>query len=483
MIPFGEWLPDLPPNSNQGAAEALNVIPSGESYKQINALSAETDAIGARCQGGVSGMDESGNVYNFAGDATSIYKLTQGAWQDVSGSTYTIGESESWQWAQYGKDIIATNINDNIQKFTMGSDAAFSTLTTAVKARYIDTVREFLVVGNTSDSTDGAVPHRVRWAGQGTTTDWAVSSVTQADYQDLDASKGWVRQVVGGAYGIIFQEKAITRMTYVGSPLVFQFDQVESGRGTNSPNSVVKVGSNIFYLGENGFYVFDGESSIPIGANKIDKTFYSDFNESYQDRVYGVNDPINKLIIWLYAGSNSIGGIPDKLILYNYSTNKWAHAEINAECLVRTLAEGYTLDTMDSYNSSIDAISISMDSRFWTGGASLLAGFDSNHKMATFTGAALTAKIETGEHEIHKGRKTHLQRIRPVIDGGATTIQIGKRNRLSDTVSWGNEISLLTDGSAGVRDTSRYQRIRVNISSGFSFAQGVDIEGKPASAR
>ena len=31
------------------------------------------------------------------------------------------------------------------------------------RARHVDVVREFLVLGNTNDTTDGAVPNRVWW--------------------------------------------------------------------------------------------------------------------------------------------------------------------------------------------------------------------------------------------------------------------------------------------------------------------------------
>lgn len=474
MINFGSYLPDLPDFENQGATEAKNVIPADTSYKQLNALSAQTDALTARCQGATHGRDYDGNSKNYAGDATKLYELTDGSWADVSNGTYNIASDESWQFTQWNEDIIATNITDNPQKFTIGTSPTFADLTTTLKARYVDVVGNFVVFANTNDA-DGIIPHRVRWSAYNDHTDYAVSSATQSDFQNLKATNGAITQIIGGAYGTIFQERAISRMTYVGTPLVFRFDAIEENRGTQFPNSVVKVGNNIYYLAENGFFVFDGARSHPIGEG-VDKTFYSDLDNTFPERVYGAVDPLNKLIFWSYPGSGN-GGIADTLIIYNYNPNairKWSYAEITSQVLYRSLAEGYTMDNMDSYNSNLDAITISLDSQFWTGGSVSLSAFDSANKMATFTGSALTATLETTEIELIKGRKARLQRIRPMIDGGTVTVQMGTRNVLTDSITWGSSISPETSGDVSVHSNARYQRARVSVTGGFTHAQGIE---------
>lgn len=479
MIPFGEYLPDLPPLENKGATTAKNVLPGGNSYKPFPSLSEQSDALDAYCQGAVSGRDVDGNSYNFAGDGTKLYQLSAGSWSDVSGSTYAVDDLENWEFEQFGSDIIAVNIADYPQKFTMGSDSAFSNLTTVLKARHIGVVRDnFVVVGNTNDTSDGAVPHRIRWCGINNHTSWTVSPVTLSDYQDLDAAKGWVRKIVGGAYGTIFQERAISRMTFVGSPLVFQIDQMEN-RGTQSPPSVIKFGDLVSYLGEDGFYIFDGVRSTPIGNNKIDKTFYSDFDATYPERVYGIHDPINQLLLWAYPGSDNTDGRPNRMLAFNYSPNslyRWSYAEVETEILVRNLSEGYTMDSMDTYNSNLDAITISLDSRFWTGGNAILSGFSSSHKLASFTGEALDAVIETTEAELTPGRRANIGALRALIDGADTiSVQVGTRNVLTESTTWGNAISAESNGDTPIRSNARYHRVRVNISGGFTYAQGIDF--------
>lgn len=490
MIEFGEWLPDLPVYANPGATEAKNVLPHGESYKSCPSLTAYSGAISARCQGAASGRDYSGNVHVFAGDASKIYKLSVTTFSDVSKiGGYTCGADSQWSWAQWDNQIIATQVGDPMQVFDLGAGSVFADLSaSAPQARYIDVVRDFLVAGNTYDAVDGSVPHRVRWSAIGDPTDWTVSATTQADYQDLNSADGWVQAVVGGEYGTIIQERAIVRMSYVGSPSVFQFDQLEK-RGTPAPGSVCKFGSMIPYLGDDGFYIFDGSVSVPISHNKVSKTFYADLDQTYTHNISAAVDPINQLIFWAYPAKGNTGGTPNKLLVYNFSPNatkRWSWVELDMEFVFRAASVGgYTLDTLDSYSANLDALPFSLDSRAWTANAAVLAAFDSSHRLSLFTGNALDAVLETGEAEVTPGRRTRINKIRPLVDGASSvTVQMGTRDTASDSVSWGTSASLNGTGDACVRSNARYHRARVNIAGGFDHAQGVDIiEAVEAGAR
>jgi hypothetical protein len=129
------------------------------------------------------------------------------------------------------------------------------------------------VVGNTTDGTFGPQPQRVWWPAIDDPTNWptpgtSAAAAVQSDYQDLVGDAGWVQGIVGNlgtADGAVFQERAVIRMQYVGPPAIFAFSTAEGVRGTPAPGSLVQVGNLVYYLGEDGFYVFDGSQSMPIG--------------------------------------------------------------------------------------------------------------------------------------------------------------------------------------------------------------------------
>jgi hypothetical protein len=482
MYKVGEFLPDLPVFENPGATVAKNVLPFGKSYKKAPSSLIYSNALDARCMGAFSTKDSSGNTVNFAADSSTLYKMTTASYADVSKSGgYTTAADDMWYFTRFDNLLLATNFGDAIQQFDVDSGSAFSDLAaTAPKARFITTVRRFVFVGNTFDSTDGNKPSRVRWSQiDDPTAAWTVSSTTLADYQDLDPSKGWVQQVVGGEYGIILQEFAITRATFIGSPAVWQFDEVESNKGTQAPGSVVKVGGIIFYLGLDGFYAFDGNQSIPIGANKVDKMFFSEVDTGYWHKICACADPDNQLIYWGYAASGNTDGRLNTILVYNYSPNaelRWSKIEgQDLEYLYVSLSEGYTMEQLDDIYPDLDAMPISLDSRSLTGNNRVLSGFDSSHRQVNFTSDAMDATIETGEFQVNPGARTDITLVRPYVDGGTVTVQMGTRNLHSDTVSYASAVSLNSSGDAPVRSNARFHRVRLNITGEFTDAQGVDI--------
>ena len=109
-------------------------------------------------------------------------------------------------------------------------------------------------------------------------------SRTQADFQDLPDG-GNVTGLVGGEYGLIFQETSVRRMTYEGPPIVFRIDKIANDIGASVPGSVAGLLDMAFFLHKSGFYMVRGGQTItPIGRGKVDRTFWAEFDEANQFR-------------------------------------------------------------------------------------------------------------------------------------------------------------------------------------------------------
>ncbi len=481
IIEFGEYTPDLPDYKNPGSTEAKNVTPSGTSYKQfLGPTVLSSDAVDDTCRGAFSTRDADGNSTTFVAVDDKLYKYDSNSHTDESNGTYNLGTDERWEFTQLGFTVVASNIADNMQQWTLGTSTDFADLDAgAPKARHIGTVRTFLVAGNTDDA-DGVLPHRVRWSAIGDPTDWTVSSATQSDYQDLAGEGGWVQRIIGGEYGVVFLEREIYRMTYVGSPVVFQFDAVEKHRGTPAPGSCIKVGNWIFYLADDGFYIFDGQESIPIGANRIDRTFWADVDPAYLWNIWTAVDPDDKIIYCAYPNNDATAGRPNRILMYNYAPNatrRWSYAETDMAMIFNQQAEGYTLEGLDAVSSDLDALAFSLDSRAWTNNQTVLAGYNSANKLVTFSGDPLDAVLETTEAALKEGRRCRITRTRPLVEGSNATItlQVGEKNKTNEAVSWQGVRSQLSSGDIPVRSNAFYHRFRANISGGFDHAIGVEV--------
>lgn len=491
-IEFGEYLPDLPEYKNPGATVAKNVIPGSDSYEHFKSAVTYSNRLSGKSHGAFSTRDNDGNSVTFAGTKTALYRLSQAVYSDVSKSGgYSTSDEDFWDFTRFGTRVIATNYNDPVQTYTLNTSSNFADListSNAPRARYVEKVRDFLVLGNTSDTSDGNKPTRLRWSAISDPTNFTVSATTQADFQDFNEDDGFIQRIIGGDDITIFQEKAITRGFYIGSPLVFQFDKAEAGRGTPSPRSVVKAGDIIFYLGDDGFYAFDGRASFPIGENKINRTFWREVNNNYILTITGVADVNKQIIYWSYATTSSSSGTHDKILCYNYAPNakkRWSFVETSVHYLFEFINEGYTLDSLDQVSGSIDALPFSLDSRVWMGQGAVLSGFlgtvsaSVTHTVqVNFTGAALNATLETGEFQLFPDHRADITLTRPIIDGTSVvslSLQLAARNTQNEHPTYGSAVIVNSTGNCPVRSNGRYHRVRANIQGDFDHAKGIEI--------
>jgi hypothetical protein len=490
-IPFGEWKPDLPPFMNDGATVAQNVIGKHGGYDEHPSLTVVSDAMTARCRGAFTSIDADGNIRLFTADATTLYQLTTTEFEDVTGTAIDPGDAENVEFAQWGNTVVASYYSTGAvetQTITLGA-ANFTELITSTRkprAAHIATFKDFLIMGRTYDAVDGSQPHRVWWSAIGDNTDFDPDSATQCDWQELEENDGWIKRVVSAKdYVVIVTERSIWRMTYQGGDTIFQFDKMVGNRGTVASGSIASIDRLMFTLDADGFYAFDGTNPVPIGKGKVDQTFFNKVATTHLDKISSVVDPDTSTYCILFPSTDSQDGIPDFMWRYHWPTGKWTEIDIDAEWLVQDKTKGYTLESLDDISASIDDLTPSLDSRFWTGGNNILSAIDTAHKLANFNGDPLDAVLETGEVQPFNGKRTYCDMVQPFVDGTAatTTIQVGTRELHTAANSFDTAISLNAWGWAEARISARYMRFRANISGGFDHAQGIKVQVRPAGAR
>lgn len=486
MIPFAEWLPDQQDLNNPGATVAKNVVPHANGYKPLPSLQVYSDALSARPRGMFVARDADNTVYTYVGDETKLYSLADAAWTDVSrtASAYTTAATGYWEFAKWGENLLATNFANEIQKIALGGTNFADLDGGPPKARHIAVVRNFVVTGNTFDSVDGNVPNRVRWSAADDEESWTVSASTQADYEDLYGAGGWVQRVFGGEYGVVFQESSVWRMTYVGTPTIFTFDEVLPKHGLLAPGAACQFGDLIFFLSPVGLEVLtNGSTAQSIGANKIDRFLFDDLDSGNLDRLHCAVDTEKRHFYMAYPGVDNTDGRCNRIVIYDWTIGKWSFAEVESHLIGAAQTPGVTLDGLDSYFASLDDVTPSLDDPVWQGGAPQLIAFNSDFKLAFFSGDPMSAVIETRELNLSPNKRTLLNAVRPLIDGGSTSIQVATRNLQSASESWSATTSVSSTGRATLRRNARYHRVRANISGAWTHAQGVEVDGVPTGWR
>ena len=474
-IPFGEFLPDQQ-DFGGGSSRALNVYPTVRGYNSFPSIAPMSDALDGLPLGAYFARSRSGEVRAFAGTQNTLYELGMTVEDLSKDGGYSTTDGNRWDFFQFDDLVITCNFFDPTQVKELGSNTKFRDLLNAPRARAGSQVRDFVMFGNTNDPVDGVRSNRVIWSGFNAPEEY-IPGTNQSDFQDLKGNGGEIQRIFGGEYAVIIQERSIWRAQYVGGSIIFQFDEVERGRGTTVPSSCVQFGRSIYYLGRDGFYeLVDGSYSKPIGAEKVDRFFLSDFDTNYRYSMSATVDPVRNIVIWTYPGAGNSNGIPNRSLIYNWETGRWSLAEFNSSMQFYGGTLSFSLDELDQFGT-LDNLPFSLDSRVWNGGNEFLAGFTADNRFGFFDGTALPAEIDSAE--IGGYSRNHIQAVRPHIQGDANTVvtvQVGGRNQLTESVVFDPVASLDVTGKANVRNKNRYQRIRVSIEGGFQHANEIDVK-------
>ena len=396
------------------------------------------------------------------------------------GGTPLTGSSTDYiTFTQFGNYVIASNGVDAAQYYLMGTSTTFTDLSTISTSGTVPTfkvsgvVRDFLVTGNHVGESN-----RIQWSGINDIATWE-SGTKQADLQDLPGSGGQITHITSGEISYVFRQNQIVRMDYVGGATVFRLSVISPNRGAVLGRTVCQDNRRVFFYADDGFFEINGDTVKAIGAEKVNRFFDIDLNKAYSDRIVATTDPFNQLAIWLYPSSADTAnttGICDKVLIYNYATEKWSSANASASTIFSQFVGAYTVELMDIISENLDNINISLDTDFWSGGQLLLGGIDSDYKAAIFSGTENIGEIETTELELFPGLRSSIIGVRPIVDAEAT-VTIKTRNKLSDAVTESTASSMNSTGINPVRQSGRYVKVNVKIPSGGAWkdAQGIDL--------
>ena len=463
IVEFGEWLPDQA-GITGSIQEAYNVVPQAVGYGPFPEL-VELSGAASENLNNVFATKFGGTTTLFAGGFTKLFKYnsTTLALADVSKSGGYTGTNR-WTFAQYGPSLIAANGVNKLQYWNLSSSTAFADLAAAAPtAQFVTTVRDFVVAGNVSGAES-----TVYWSDLNDETDWTPSATSQSDNQVI-ADGGDIRGITGGEYGLVLLEKAISRMSYVGAPLFFQFDTIARNIGCYASSSIAQFGSLVFFLADDGFYMCDGQTVTPIGAEKVDRYFFTYVDQSKIDEMSSSIDVIRKLIIWQYTDIFA----QKRLIIYNFQTKKWSEATTTSSYVATLAQAGVTLEGLDTFGT-METIDTSFDSRLWAGGKFVLAGVKDT-KIVTFTGANKSGYVTTGD--IGNGNQSIIMLAKPKVDTGSASVSVASRALLSEVPSFGTAVAADSENRASLRSSGKYHRVRVSPSgANWKTAAGVEID-------
>lgn len=352
VLPFLDYRPDVSDLNAQYTKSVLNVLPRSDGYGPFQGPNQYGSALAAQCRGLFVARKTDGSVLIFAGTSNKLYMLdnTYLTWTDVSAGsgTYTaLSTNRNWSFAQFNNYVIATQANDDVQVYEIGVSSAFADLTgSPPRAAYVSVVNRFVVLSGLASA-----PRRVHWSGLNAVTTWT-SGTNYSDYQDLPDG-GNTTRVIGGEFGIIFQDSAIRRMVFSpGSDIVFQIDRIAKELGDVAPDAVIDADGRLFFLSAKGFYALTPDGGLtPIGREKVDRTFNEDYDSAHPELIQGVSRPSQHMVFWTYKAITDNVIAWTRILAYDYILDRWTKIELSGEFLATSARPGLTLENMDLIGS------------------------------------------------------------------------------------------------------------------------------------
>lgn len=505
-LALGEWLPDVAPVllASKGLTVAENMRAKAGGYFPFKRLVERNAApLPKFPRGTLSGTDDSGNGYLFAGtgaESDSLGELFEyvadaPVLRSRAAISYAVGTDHRWDFQRFGDFMFAATDNEKLQFLAIGSAGTFDDVPGAPNARHVSLVGNHLVVGKLFDPQRGVLNDGISWSAVSNPLLWPVPGTDEAvavnaDIQPLEGDDGWIQDIVAGAeVGTVFQERAIWRMDPVGGRVTFDLKRTVQGIGMLVPHSGVAFERQIFFIAEDGFRLFNYTESTNIGKERVNQFFLGDLDQAFLDRVWVKKDS-DATVIWIaYPGAGNVGGKPNKVIWYDYMLDRFSQGTEDLEALIENATSNAA--SLDAPATPGDPDSLgddppgdpenvgdtSFDDRGTATGESQIGAFNTALNVATFTGNPRPAVAVTGELEINPGMRSCLTSVRPLVsNANASVASVAKARQQEQMPRFGNAVAQDDDGKCNQRTDGRIHQLRIELDGSWDNALAVDLE-------
>ena len=460
LIPFAAFEPDKSQFEVSSSDNVVNALPVANGWGPMPGLTEISAALASECRGAVYVRTAAGNYKVIAGTETGLYELntTNYTWTDISGASapFAVPLQDSWTFTRFGDQLVAHNIADAIQVYDVEAGGNFAALAgSPPKAKYSWVSGDFLVLGYLEGT---AGEKTVRWSALNNIESWTIGK-NGSDIQELPEGD----EIMGG-FGdqggfIVIQRSGMQFFPFApSSGFTFTRTVLNPKQGTLAPRSIVSIGpGRFFYLSEDGF--FGGVNREPIGAERVDRWFLDQIDQTYLAEVQGAADPFEKIVWWKYR---ALDGLNYRLG-YDWQLDRWCTTDLQVGEMVALATPGITWDGLDALYATIDDVSEPFDSRLFSGGRPTFATFTSDNKLAYFTGPNLEATIDTADVEMDGMARSFVNGARVITDATTFTLQDGVSGFHGDAITWSTANTANRAGLVPFRSDGRLHKFRLTI--------------------
>lgn len=193
-------------------------------------------------------------------------------------------------------------------------------------------------------------PLLVRWSDQDNPYEWVPEVTNQSGEQRISGGSEIIAAISTRQEILVLTDTSVYSMQYLGPPFVWGFNLLDQDISIASQNSVVAVDNNVYWMGKDKFYVYNGRvQTLPC---TIRQHIYSTLNEVQLPQVIAGSNEAFSEVWWFYASTNSF--VNDTVVIYNYLENTWSYGTMNRTAFAPQSIRQYPLIALSSQQSYLD---------------------------------------------------------------------------------------------------------------------------------
>jgi hypothetical protein len=163
-------------------------------------------------------------------------------------------------------------------------------------------------------------PLLIRWADQESVIDWSPSATNTAGGTVLSTGNRIIGAVKTRQEILVFTDSSIHAMRYAGAPYVYQFSVVGENITMISPKAGTSAGDAVFFMGKDGFYVFQG--SVRRLPCSVLNYVFTNMDKSEVYKIYATTNADDNEVTWFYP-ANGVSVDVTNYVTYNYEEDVW----------------------------------------------------------------------------------------------------------------------------------------------------------------
>ena len=166
----------------------------------------------------------------------------------------------------------------------------------------------------------GGNSRKVQWCDKENINDWTPAATNEAGDIELQTAGQIMQGIRTRAGTLILTDTDSHLAIYVGPPYVYSFSRISTHSGAISRLSAIATDQGAFWMGQENFFYFDGNSVQVLPCDVHDYVF-GDFNSAQQSKVWAFANGPNNEVWWFYCSESSLE--IDRYVAYDYREKHW----------------------------------------------------------------------------------------------------------------------------------------------------------------